>query len=84
MPKLTIDGIEHNTEDMSEEALAQVRSLQFVENQIQRLEAEISVCKTARQAYARALQSNLPEAEVEVDLDDEAVEIEEAIVDEGN
>lgn len=82
MPKITIDGIEHNTEDLTEDALAQLRSLQFVENQIQRLEAEISVCKTARQSYARALQSNLPEAEV--DLDEELVEIEEAIVDEEN
>ncbi len=80
MPKLTIDGIEYNTEDMSEDALGQVRSLQFVERQIQRLQAEISVCKTAMQAYARALQNNLPEAEVEVELEEDKLEIEEAIV----
>ena len=79
MPKLTIDGIEYNTEDMSEDALGQVRSLQFVERQIERLQAEISVCRTAMQAYARALQNNLPEAEVEVELEVDKFEIEEAI-----
>ena len=84
MPKITIDGIEYNTEDMSEDALAQVRSLQFVEAQIQRLQAEISICRTARQAYARALQNNLPEPEVEVDLDQEEIEIAETIIDEDN
>ena len=80
MPKITIDGIEYNTEDMSEDALGQVRSLQFVENQVQRLQAEINIYKTARQAYARALQKNLPETNVEVEIDDDQLEIEEATV----
>ena len=32
------------------------------------------------QAYARALQNNLPEAEVEVELEEDNLEIDEAIV----
>ena len=79
---MTIDGINYNTEDMSEDALGQVEAYNL-SSQIQRLQAEISVCKTAMQAYARALQNNLPETKVEVELEEDNLEIDEAIVESG-
>ena len=44
MPKIKVDDLEYNTEDMSEEALEQIRSLQFLETQLAQLRQEIAVC----------------------------------------
>ena len=59
MPKITVDNIEYNTEDLSDNGKAQVASLQFLEVQMKKLESEISVYKTARIAYSAALKSEL-------------------------
>ena len=59
MPKITIDGIEYNTEDLSENGKAQLASLQFLEVQMNRLKSEIAVYQTARSAYAAALTEEL-------------------------
>ena len=54
MPKIKIDEMEYNTEDLSEEGLAQLRSLQFLETQMQKLRNEIAVYQTAQRTYSRA------------------------------
>ena len=59
MATITIDGVEHNTDTFSESAKAQVLSLQFVQAELQRLEAQIAVYKTAEAGYAKALQQEL-------------------------
>lgn len=59
MARITIDGTEYDTDQMSEQARAQIASLQFVQAELQRLEAMIAVCKTAEAGYAKALQQEL-------------------------
>ena len=60
MATITIDGKEYDTEDFSEQAIAELGSLQFVDNEIARLQALTAAMQTARNAYARALDSLLP------------------------
>lgn len=59
MPKITVDEIEYNTEDLTENGKAQLVSLQFLESQMSRLKAEIAVYQTARHAYVAALKAEL-------------------------
>ena len=59
MPKITIDDIEYNTEDLSENGKAQLASLQFLQVQMKKIESEIAVYKTAQNSYAAALKAQL-------------------------
>lgn len=59
MPKITVDGIDYNTEDLTDNGKAQLASLQFLEVQMKKLKNEISVYQTARNAYVAALKSEL-------------------------
>ena len=59
MPKITIDGIDYNSEDLSDNGKAQLASLQFLEVQLNKLQGEIAIYQTARQAYAAALRAEL-------------------------
>ena len=65
MPKITIDDLEYNTEDLSEKGLAQLASLQFVEQQLSRLKNEIAVHQTAQRSYAGALKTEIEEKNIE-------------------
>lgn len=59
MPKITVDGIEYNTEDLTENGKAQLASLQFLEVQMGKIKSEIAVYQTARNSYAAALKAEL-------------------------
>lgn len=59
MPKITVDNIEYNTEDLSENGKAQLASLQFLEVQMKKLKSEIAVYQTARNTYVAALKADL-------------------------
>ncbi len=59
MPKITVDGIDYNTEDLSDNGKAQLASLQFLEVQMKKIKAEIAVYQTARSAYVAALKQEL-------------------------
>ena len=59
MPKITVDGIEYNSEDLSSNGQAQLASLQFLEVQMSKLKSEIGVYQTARNSYVKALQAEL-------------------------
>ena len=59
MPKITVDGVEYNTEDLSDNGKAQLASLQFLEVQMNKLQNEISVFQTAKAAYVAALKVEL-------------------------
>ena len=59
MPKITVDGIEYNTEDLSDNGKAQLASLQFLEVQMNKIKAEIAVYQTARTSYVTALKEEL-------------------------
>lgn len=59
MPKITIDEIEYNTEDLSDNGKAQFASLQFLESQMSKIKSEIAVYQTARNSYISALKTEL-------------------------
>jgi hypothetical protein len=59
MPKITVDGIEYNTEDLSDNGKAQLASLQFLEVQMSKLRNEIAAFQTAKNAYISALKAEL-------------------------
>ena len=59
MPNITVDGIEYNTEDLSDNGKAQLASLQFLEVQMQKLNNEIAIFQTAKNAYVAALKAEL-------------------------
>jgi hypothetical protein len=59
MAKVTIDEKEYETDDMSEDAQAQLLSLQFVNGEIQQLQAKLAAMQTASSTYGAALKSAL-------------------------
>ena len=61
MAKVTINEIEYDTESFSQEALAQLQSIQFVDAEVAQLSARIAAMNTARNAYATALEELLPQ-----------------------
>lgn len=60
MSKITIDGTEYDIDALSDEAKANLMSIQFVEAEIERLKNKMAVLQTAKISYARELQSKLP------------------------
>lgn len=63
MAKITIDDKEYDTESMSEKALQQVQSLQYVNGQLMELQLRAAALQTARNAYANALKGILEDGE---------------------
>ena len=59
MAKVNIDGKEYEFDDLSDEAKAQVVSLQFVQGELKRLDAQIAVFKTAEVGYLRELKEQI-------------------------
>ena len=59
MSNVTIDGQEYNIDDLNEAAKQQLASLQFVRGEINRLNAQLAVYKTAQVGYSNALKSEL-------------------------
>ena len=73
MTKITIDEKDYDVDDLSDEAKAQVGSLNFVDAELNRLQLKVAAMQTARNAYATALKSMLGEdedSEVETSEDD--------------
>lgn len=60
MPIIKIDDKDYDLDQLSDEAKAQLASLQFVDNELQRLNAQSAVLQTARMAYSKALNDALP------------------------
>ena len=60
MPTIKIDNVDYDTDTLSSEAKAQLISMQFCDQELQRLQAQAVAYQTARQAYAKALQAALP------------------------
>ena len=59
MHMIKIDDKDYDLEQMSDEAKAQLASIQFVDAELQRLNAQGAVLQTARVAYAKALNELL-------------------------
>ena len=56
MAKIIIDEIEYDSENMSDEAKAQIKALQFISNEINRLQLQSAALQTAQHAYSNALK----------------------------
>ena len=55
MPKIKLDDLEYNTEDLSERGAAVVKSLKFVEARLREIEHELAVHQTAKNIYTQSL-----------------------------
>ncbi len=62
MSTITIDNKEYDLNLLSDEAKAQLASIQFVDAELVRLNAKAAALQTARMAYSKALQAALPPA----------------------
>ncbi|MDB2376349.1 DUF6447 family protein [Gammaproteobacteria bacterium] len=63
MTKVKIDDSEYDVADLSEDARAQIVSLQFVDSQLNILSSKVAAYQTAKVGYARALKRILDEQE---------------------
>ncbi len=61
MPQITIDGKEYDTDTLTDEAKAQLISLQVCDRKIADLNAEAAILQTARNSYAASLRTILNE-----------------------
>ncbi len=59
MVTLTIDNKTYDLDQLSPQAMAQVKSLQFVDAELERLNATVAVFQTARMGYINALKPHL-------------------------
>ena len=57
MATVSIDGKEYDSDNLNEEAKKQLASIQFVQGEINRLNALVAVSQTALAAYTSALKS---------------------------
>lgn len=60
-PTLTLDGKDYKIADLSKEAQDQLQSLQLAETEIKRLQMQLAMVQTARNAYQQALVNALPQ-----------------------
>jgi Family of unknown function (DUF6447) len=60
MPTIKIDDKDYDFDTLSQEAKDQLTSLQFVDNELIRLNAQVAVYSTARNGYSAALKELLP------------------------
>ena len=61
MPTIKIGDRDYDIENLSDVAKNNLASLQFVQNELKRLQAQIAAFKTAEIAYSNALKEELPE-----------------------
>ena len=59
MTQITIDNKQYELESLSDDAKAQLASIQFVDSELARLQAKAAALQTARIAYAKALNEQL-------------------------
>jgi hypothetical protein len=60
MSTITIDDIAYAEADLSDEAKAELGSMQICDQRIATLQTDLRIAQTARNAYANALNSLLP------------------------
>ena len=65
MPKITLDEVEYNSEDLSEEGLKTLKSLQFLEVQMGKLRHELAIYNTAKQVYVAVLAAEIKDNGIE-------------------
>lgn len=75
MPKIKIDDLEYNTEDLTDQGKVVLASLQFVEQKLRNFRNEIAVYQTAQKSYLTALKIEITESEIEpIDVEPEQID----------
>jgi hypothetical protein len=64
MPTIKIDNQDYELDELSDEAKAQLASIQFCDQELARLQSQAAAYQTARMAYAKALKEVMPTAPV--------------------
>ena len=64
MAKVTIDGKEYDTDNLPKEAVDLINSLLFVENELRRLQNQISIYNAAKVFYIEKLREFFKKEEV--------------------
>ncbi len=59
MAKVTIDGKEYDLDSISQKAKENIASVQFAQEEINKLNAQIAVYKTALNAYSSVIKEEL-------------------------
>ena len=59
MATVTIDNKEYDLDDLSEDAKKLLSSIQFAQSEIQRLQGQIAIIKTAASTYSNQLNQVL-------------------------
>ena len=59
MATVTINNKEYNLDDLTDKAKENLASLQFVQNELKRQQAQIAVLNTAASAYSNALNKEI-------------------------
>jgi prefoldin subunit 5 len=62
MTTLKVNNVDYDMDTLSKEAKDLLVSLQFCDQELQRLQAQAAALQTARQTYVKALQAALPAA----------------------
>ena len=60
MTTIKIDNKKYELDTLSEECKEQLASIQFVEQELARLQAKTAVLQTAKAAYLQGLKASLP------------------------
>ena len=60
MTTITIDGLIYDLDSLSDDAKAQLGSMQAVDRRIAMVQEEMAILQTARIGYSKALQELLP------------------------
>lgn len=63
VPTLTLNGKDYDVNQLSEAARAQVTNIQVVDAEISRLQQQLAIAQTARNAYVAALMAAVEPAE---------------------
>ena len=63
MTKITVDGVEYQTDELSTPAREQLQNIQFVEQVILQKNNELQIAETAKIGYSRALKRELEKIE---------------------
>lgn len=60
---VTINNVPYKYDNLSDEAKKQLLNLRVTDQEIERLQQQTAIAQTARMAYAKALEKELPAAE---------------------
>jgi hypothetical protein len=63
LKKINIDGTEYNFDELSKEAKAELHAVRVADAELKRLNMQLALTQTARNAYVQALKALLTQKE---------------------